>query len=335
MSATHQWPTAFNDATPSLHRAVDALLAQPDELGVTQALVVVQGGRILAEGYGPETTADSTLISWSMAKSVTQNLFGLMVGDGLLSIDDRAPIAEWANDERAAITIRDLMAMRSGLRFIEDYVDDSISHCIDMLFGAGKDDVAGYAASQPLEHPIGSVFSYASGTTNILCRIASQLLGPGPDGVGRYLDDRLFGPLGMTSATPKFDAAGTFIGSSFLYATARDFARFGEFNRLDGVWNGQRLLPEGWVSYARTPTPVPETENYGYGAQWWLWPWKDSFAAHGYEGQRILIVPEAELVLVRLGKTPETANLALRSALEAIVEAVASTIPRSVAGSLQ
>jgi CubicO group peptidase (beta-lactamase class C family) len=335
MSATHQWPTAFNDATPSLHRAVDALLAQPDELGVTQALVVVQGGRILAEGYGPETTADSTLISWSMAKSVTQNLFGLMVGDGLLSIDDRAPIAEWANDERAAITIRDLMAMRSGLRFIEDYVDDSISHCIDMLFGAGKDDVAGYAASQPLEHPIGSVFSYASGTTNILCRIASQLLGPGPDGVGRYLDDRLFGPLGMTSATPKFDAAGTFIGSSFLYATARDFARFGEFNRLDGVWNGQRLLPEGWVSYARTPTPVPETENYGYGAQWWLWPWKDSFAAHGYEGQRILIVPEAELVLVRLGKTPETANLALRSALEAIVEAVVSAIPRSVAGSLQ
>jgi CubicO group peptidase (beta-lactamase class C family) len=335
MSATHQWPTAFNDATPSLHRAVDALLAQPDELGVTQALVVVQGGRILAEGYGPETTADSTLISWSMAKSVTQNLFGLMVGDGLLSIDDRAPIAEWANDERAAITIRDLMAMRSGLRFIEDYVDDSISHCIDMLFGAGKDDVAGYAASQPLEHPIGSVFSYASGTTNILCRIASQLLGPGPDGVGRYLDDRLFGPLGMTSATPKFDAAGTFIGSSFLYATARDFARFGEFNRLDGVWNGQRLLPEGWVSYARTPTPVPETENYGYGAQWWLWPWKDSFAAHGYEGQRVLIVPEAELVLVRLGKTPETANLALRFALEAVVEAVASTIPRSVAGSLQ
>ena len=339
MSATHHWPTALDDASPTLRRAVDVLLVQPEELGVTQALVVVQGGRIIAEGYGPKTTADSTLISWSMAKSVTQNLFGLMVGDGLLSIDDRAPIAEWANDERAAITIRDLLAMRSGLRFVEDYVDDSISHCIDMLFGAGKDDVAGYAAAQSLERPIGSGFSYASGTTNILCRIASQLLGPGPEGVGRYLNDRLFGPLGMTSATPKFDAAGTFIGSSFLYATARDFARFGEFNRLDGVWNGQRLLPEGWVSYARTPTPVPETENYGYGAQWWLWPWKDSFAAHGYEGQRILIVPEAELVVVRLGKTPETANVALRSALEAIVEAVLGSTPRStpgsVAGSLQ
>jgi CubicO group peptidase (beta-lactamase class C family) len=335
MSATHHWPTALNEATPSLHRAVDALLAQPDELGITQALVVVRGGQIIAEGYGPGTSADSTLISWSMAKSVTQNLFGLMVGDGLLSIDDRAPIAEWVNDERAAITIRDLLAMRSGLRFVEDYVDDSTSHCIDMLFGAGKDDVAGYAASQPLEHPIGSVFSYASGTTNILCRIASQLLGPGPDGVGRYLIDRLFGPLGMMSTTPKFDTAGTFIGSSFLYATARDFARFGEFNRLDGVWNGERLLPEGWVSYARTPTPVPETENYGYGAQWWLWPWKDSFAAHGYEGQRILIVPEAELVIVRLGKTPEAANLALRSALEAIVEAVVGSTTSSVAGSLQ
>lgn len=335
MSATHQWPIAPDSATPTLRRAIETLLAQPDELGITQALVVVQGGRIIAEGYGPETTVDSTMISWSMAKSVTQNLFGLMVGDGLLSIDDRAPIAEWANDERAAITIRDLLAMRSGLRFIEDYVDDSISHCIDMLFGAGKDDVAGYAASQPLEQPIGSRFSYASGTTNILCRIASQLLGPGPDGVGAYLDERLFWPLGMTSATPKFDGVGTFIGSSFLYATARDFARFGEFNRRDGVWNGQRLLPEGWVSYARTPTPVPETENYGYGAQWWLWPWKDSFAAHGYEGQRILIVPEAELVVVRLGKTPETANVALRAALEAIVDSVVGPFPSSAAGALQ
>lgn len=322
MSTIHQWPTASDDATPALRTAVDYLLSQPEELGVTQALLVAQGGRIIAEGYGPEITAETTLISWSMAKSVTQNLFGLMAADGLLNVDDPAPIAEWASDERAAITIRDLLAMRSGLRFIEDYVDDSISHCIDMLFGAGKDDVAGYAASQPLEHPVGSLFSYSSGTTNILCRIASQLLGPGPDGVGRYLNERLFGPLGMTSATPKFDAAGTFIGSSFLYATARDFARFGEFNRLDGVWGGQRMLPEGWVSYARTPTPVPETENYGYGAQWWLWPWTDSFAAHGFEGQRILIVPEAELVVVRLGKTPESANPALRSAIEAMVHAV-------------
>jgi CubicO group peptidase (beta-lactamase class C family) len=264
------------------------------------------------------------LISWSMAKSVTQNLFGLLVSDGLISINDPAPIAEWANDERSAITVGDLLAMRSGLRFVEDYVDDAVSHCIDMLFGTGKEDVGRYAASQPLEHQIGSVFSYSSGTTNILCRIASQLLGPGPDGVGRYLNERLFGPLGMPSATAKFDAVGTFIGSSFLYATARDFARFGEFNRLDGIWNGRRILPEGWVSYARTPTPIPETENYGYGAHWWLWPWANSFAAHGYEGQRILIVPEAELVVVRLGKSPEAANPALRSAIEAVVDAVLS-----------
>jgi CubicO group peptidase (beta-lactamase class C family) len=332
MSTIHQWPTALSDASPALRRAVEHLLSQPPELGVTQALLVAQGGRIIAEGYGPETTSDSTLISWSMAKSVTQNLFGLMVGDGLLSVDDQAPIAEWANDARAAITIRDLLAMRSGLRFVEDYVDDAISDCIDMLFGNGKDDVAGYAAALPLEHPIGSMFSYSSGTTNILCRIASQLLGPGPDGVGRYLNERLFGPLGMTSAIAKFDAAGTFIGSSFLYATARDFARFGEFNRLDGVWGGQRLLPEGWVSYARTPIPVPETEAYGYGAHWWLWPWTESFAAHGFEGQRILIVPESELVVVRLGKTPESANPALRLALEAIVNAIAR--PTGSVGSL-
>ena len=322
MTLTNEWTTAYDQATPALTRSVQYLLDQPEALGVTEAIVVCQGGQILAEGYGPEITADATLISWSMAKSVTQNLFGLLVADGLINIDEPAPVEEWANDARRNITVRDLLAMRSGLRFVEDYVDDSISHCIEMLFGSGKDDVAGYAAAQPLENPIGSQFSYSSGTTNILCRIASQLVGKGPDGVGRYLNDRLFQPLGITSAIPKFDEAGTFIGSSFLYANARDFARFGEFNRLDGVWNGHRLLPEGWVSYARTPTPVPETENYGYGAHWWLWPWTNSFAAHGYEGQRVLIVPEAELVVVRLGKTPERANELLRYAIESVVNAV-------------
>ena len=321
-----EWPTAFNDASLGLRTAVDYLLSQPEELGLTQAILVAKQGRIIAEGYEPQVSPDTTLISWSMAKSVTQTLFGLLVADGLLSIDDQAPIPAWATDERSAITIRDLLAMRSGLRFIEDYVDDSVSDTIEMLFGSGKHDVASYAIAQPLQHPTGSQFSYSSGTTNILCQIASRILGPGPEGVGQYLQDRLFGPLGMTSAIPKFDEVGTFIGSSFLYATARDFARFGEFNRLDGVWNGERLLPEGWVSYARTPIPVPESENYGYGAHWWLWPWKDSFAAHGYEGQRILIVPEAELVVVRLGKTPEPAKQLLRTALEAVVAGAMETI---------
>ena len=109
----------------------------------------------------------------------------------------------------------------------------------------------------------------------------------------------------MDSAIPKFDAAGTFIGSSFLYATARDFARFGELYRNDGCWGGERLLPLGWVDHARTATPVPDTEQFGYGAHWWLWRDEpDSLGAHGYEGQRIIVAPHRELVLVRLGKTP-------------------------------
>ena len=231
MGSAHEWITAYERCPLGLGDAVNRLLSQPNELGETHGVVVAQAGRIIAEGYGPGIDAQSTLISWSMAKSVTQNLFGLLVGDGLISVDDKAPISEWANDARADITIRDLLAMRSGLRFVEDYVDDSISDCIEMLFGSGKNDVAAYAAARPLAYPIGSVFSYSSGTTNILCRIASQLVGPGPHGVGRYLSDRLFGPLGMSSAIAKFDDVGTFIGSSFVYCTARDFARFGEFNR--------------------------------------------------------------------------------------------------------
>jgi CubicO group peptidase (beta-lactamase class C family) len=317
-------PVDFDRAPPALNNVVQHVLSQPPQLGLTQAIVVLHRGVIIAEGYGPDVDAHSTLISWSMGKSMTHALVALLVDDGRLALDQRAPIREWANDARSQITVQHLLNMRSGLTFIEDYVDDTTSHCIDMLFGAGKDDVAGYAANLPLEHPVGDVWSYASGTTNILCRIAGEILG-GQEATHTYLRDRLFEPIGIRSAIPKFDAAGTFIGSSFVYATARDFARFGELYRNDGVWNGHRVLQPGWRDHARTPTAVPPTEDYGYGAHWWLWQWPNSFAAHGYEGQRVVIVPDRDLVVVRLGKTPEVHNAALRSTIEAIVEAVPLT----------
>ncbi len=315
-------PLDISLATPELRSAVGHLLSQPPELGLTLGILVMQNGTIIAEGYGPGSGSDSTLISWSMAKSFTHALIALLVDDKRLSLDQPAPVEEWANDERSQITIQHLLNMRSGLTFLEDYVDGSISNTIEMLFGSGKHDVASYASALPLEHRVGTHWSYSSGTTNILCRIARDVLG-GKEATYTYLRSRLFDPIGMSSsAVAKFDDAQTFIGSSFVYATTRDFARFGELYRNDGRWGDHQVLAPGWRDHARTPTDVPSSENYGYGAHWWLWPWQDSFAAHGYEGQRIMVVPEKDLVIVRLGKTPESQNDALRAALEAVVAAV-------------
>jgi CubicO group peptidase (beta-lactamase class C family) len=274
---------------------------------ITLAEIVVHKGEVVHETYGPDTGPDTTLISWSTGKSVTHALVGIAVRDGLLDLDAPAPVPEWAGDARSAITLRQLLHMTSGLRFIEDYVDDTISHCIDMLFGAGQADVAAYAAALPLDYEPGTVFSYSSGTTNIICRIVGEAVGGGEEGMRAFMARELFEPLGMTSADPRFDAAGTFIGSSFLYCTARDFARFGQLYLADGVWDGRRLLPKGWVDFARTPAPAPVEEDFGYGAHWWLWDghgFPGTFAAHGYEGQYIIVRPDRDLVVVRLGKTP-------------------------------
>jgi CubicO group peptidase (beta-lactamase class C family) len=276
------------------------------ELDRTLATVVVHRGRLVAERYHPEVSPDDTLISWSMAKSVTHALVGLLVADGRLDPSAPAPVPAWQRpgDPRGAITLQHLLTMTSGLRFVEDYVDDTVSDVIEMLFGSGKDDVAGFAAAFPLEHPPGSVFNYSSGTTNIIARIAGDAVGDA-DAVRDYLHRRLFEPTGMRSAVPRFDTAGTFIGSSFLYCTARDFARFGLLYARGGNWEGRPLLPSGWVDHARHPIGLPTGEECHYGAHWWLWePETAVFAAHGYEGQYLAIDPGRDLVLVRLGKTP-------------------------------
>jgi CubicO group peptidase (beta-lactamase class C family) len=293
-------------------------------IGQTLAFVVVVDGQIVAEDYGHGTTADTTLISWSMAKSFTHAILGCLAGDGLLDVGAPARVDAWADDERCEITVQQLLNMRSGLLFNEDYVDATTSHCIDMLFGDGAGDVAGYAAALPLQHRPGSVWSYASGTTNILCRIAGDMIGGGPEGFRDYARRRLLVPLGMESATLRFDAAGTFIGSSFLYATAREFAAFGELYRNEGRVNGDQILPELWTRHAVVPTEVPSSETHGYGAHWWLWPEIDGFAAHGYEGQRILVVPSLGATIVRLGKTVEADRVAMERYLWRIIEALST-----------
>jgi CubicO group peptidase (beta-lactamase class C family) len=281
-------------------RLLEEALRQPPEIGLTLAVTVRRHDELVASAYGPDTTADTALLSWSTAKSITHALVGILVRQGRLNIHQPAAVAEWADpaDPRHAITVDQLLRMSSGLHFVEDYVDDRISDTMKMLFGDGQRDMAGFAAAMALDHRPGTCFNYSSGTTNIICRLIGQIVGGGQAGMEAFLQAELFGPLGMTSATARFDESGTFVGSSYVYATAEDFARFGQLY-LDG---GRDILPAGWVAYAASPTPTPPEETDGYGAHWWLHG--GLLYASGYEGQYIFVVPEKDLVVVRLGKTP-------------------------------
>jgi CubicO group peptidase (beta-lactamase class C family) len=282
----------------------------PDDLNETHALIIVQGGKLITERYWAGFGPDVTCPSWSKAKSITQALVGILVRDGKIDIHAPADVPEWheaPNDPRAAITLDLLMRMSSGLAFREDYVDDQASDVIGMLFGAGKDDAGHFAASFPLAHEPGSFWSYSSGTTNIIARCAAKAAGLyGPD-FERFMRARLLDVIGMKSAQPKFDAAGTFIGSSFCYASPRDFAKFGLLYLRDGVWESTRILPEGWMDYARTATyqqPEAVAEGTPYGAQWWLGiAGPGSFSANGYQGQFTVCIPDLDMVIVRHGKT--------------------------------
>jgi CubicO group peptidase (beta-lactamase class C family) len=302
---TKDWPRADIPATADrarLMRLVDRAFADPPELQQTHALVVVQHGRLLLERYGAGRSATDTCPSWSMAKSITHALVGMLVKDGRLDIYASPAVPEWQTpgDPRRAITLDHLLRMSSGLAFVEEYMPDKPSDVIAMLFGEGKDDVAHFAASFPLAHKPGSFWSYSSGTSNIVARIAAQAAGG--TGFEAFMRQRLFGPLGMESADPKFDTAGNFIGSSYCFCTARDFARFGLLYMRDGVWDGARLLPPGWVDYARTPTWQQPVEQGRYGAHWWLdIAGEGSFSANGYEGQFTVIVPQKDLIVVRHG----------------------------------
>jgi CubicO group peptidase (beta-lactamase class C family) len=293
----------------SLEGMIEQAFGAPGDLGETWALVIVQSGRLIFERYGAGRTADDTCRSWSMAKSITHALAGILALDGSLDIHAPADVPEWrANgDPRGAITLDQLLRMSSGLDFVEAYSPDAPSDVIEMLFGKGAADVAAFAAASPLAHPPGTFFSYSSGTTNIVSRCLARALGAQGAAFEAFMRERLFGPIGMTSAEPRFDAAGTFIGSSFCFATARDFARFGLLYLRDGLWDGERVLPRGWVDYARTPTfQQPDCIDGPYGAHWWLdLAGPGSFSANGYEGQYIVICPDRDLIIVRNGVTAE------------------------------
>lgn len=319
----------FDDLAAGLDRAFDP---EPSPFASTHALLIEQSGQIVAERYAEGFDETSTFISWSMAKSMISAACGVLIGDGRLDLDAPAPVDEWRADDRAAITLRHLLAMRSGLAWTEEYVDDAQSDVIEMLFGSAKPDAAGYAIAQPLAHEPGAEWLYSSGTSNIISRVVGDVVATDAGAVSpteregamrSFLADRLFGPAGMTSAEPKFDEAGTFIASSFVFATARDFAAFGRLFANYGMVGTSRVLPEGWVAEStRVQATCPDT-GQGYGLQWWT-PQSDPnrFSANGYEGQTILVAPDLDAVLVRLGKTPdlETNHAQLRSLYADLLE---------------
>ena len=314
---TEQWPAGELPPTVDLTPLLDEVCDNDGPLAETFAVLVVHRGRIVAERYQgalehfdrPPTpvTAETPLLSWSMAKSVLHAGVGLLVGAGRLDLDAPAPVPEWADpgDPRHAITLRQLLAMRDGLDFAEEYVEGNVSDTIEMLFGDGQSDMAHFAAERPLAAPPGTRFNYSSGTSNIISGIVARTVGPG-ESYARFLHSRLFGPLGMTSADPEFDEAGTWVASSTLRASARDYARFGQLYLRAGMWDGVRLLPSGWVDDARTWVSEDPDDASPYGAHWWgvAGDTLGTFRASGFEGQSITLCPSLDLMVVRLGKTP-------------------------------
>ncbi|MFT3811531.1 MAG: serine hydrolase [Micropepsaceae bacterium] len=276
-------------------------------MGETHAFIAIHKGRIVAERYlGGAYTPDATYPSWSMAKSITQLLTGFLVAEG--KVDAAAPFdaPEWREpgDPRATISWTDLLQMASGLTFREDYIDGGVSDVIEMLFASGAGDMGAFAASKPLEAPPGTRFNYASGTTNILARALKDLVGGGEAGMRAFMQTRLFGPLGIEKKIPKFDGSGTFIGSSYCFMRAEDFARFGLLALRGGNWRGQQILPKSWIDFARTPGPAQPEDGRGYGAQWWLNMFSPGgFSMNGYEGQWVACCPHRDLILVRHGKS--------------------------------
>jgi CubicO group peptidase (beta-lactamase class C family) len=270
----------------------------------------VLGGHIVAERYAPGFDATMPLIGWSMTKMATNALVGIAVQNGKLALADKELLPEWRGNRRRDITLDQLLRMTSGLSFNEDYEDHS-SDVIQMLFVKG--DKAGLAASKPLQYSPGSHWSYSSGTSNIIARVLRQRFAEERDYL-RFPREQLFQPLGMRSVVLEPDESGTFVGSAFMYASARDWARLGLLYLHDGVWHGRRLLPEGWVSYSLMPTRgAPDAR---YGAHIWLklpqspglgepaMP-KDAYYMLGHDQQIVAVVPSRDLVIVRLGLTRE------------------------------
>jgi CubicO group peptidase (beta-lactamase class C family) len=305
-----------------LARAVDTLFTA-EGMGETRAVIVMHDGRIVAERYGEPYGEETRFVSWSMAKTVTGVMIGMLVADGKLNLDETPPIPKWqrSGDPRGGITLRQLMQMRSGLRHSETTEPAYDADTVKMLFLEGRDDMAAYAEAQPMEASPGAKFEYSTATTVILADIAARVLTDSSDREARrkavddFLKARIFTPLGMYSMIPEYDRAGTLIGGSLIHGTARDWAKFGEFLRRKGSVKGAQLVPRGWIEFMTSPSP----RSPDYGGQTWLnrgsgtdrnvlFAGKgpaSAFSMVGHLGQYVVVAPDRGLTVVRLGKTDD------------------------------
>lgn len=320
----------------ALRGAIDPLF-DDDLMGQTRALLVMRDGRIVAERYAPGFGPDTKLLSWSMAKSVTAVLVGLMVADGRLALDSPLPVPAWSQpgDPRGRITLRQLLTMSSGLGHVEDGEPVTDGDTVRMLFLDGARDMAGFAEAKPLAHPPGDRFSYSTGSTLILTDLMTRMLTNSADPDARrramqmFIDGRLKAPGRLPSLTPEYDAAGTMIGGSILHMTARDYGRFGELLRRRGKGpGGHQILPEKWIDLMTTPS----ARNPAYGLHLWLnressesalMPGQapaNLFGCVGHNGQYILVSPSQRLTVVRIGMSPDKdQRRAVRTALARLV----------------
>ena len=317
-----------------LARAVDDLFTA-EGIGETRAVLVMHGGEIVAERYAEGYGRQTPFVGWSMSKTVTALLIGALVSEGRLALDDSPPIPAWqrTGDPRGEITLRQLLQMRSGLRHEEKADPVYTSPEVRMMFLDGRDDMAGWAEAQPLEHEAGAVHQYSTATSVILADIAARVLAPDGSADERqrvmadFFASRLAGPLRAPSFLAEFDAAGTMMGGSMIWATARDWGKLGELLRNKGSVRGTQLVPRSWIEFMTSPSPrAPD-----YGAHLWLnrdsgeervvlYPEQgpsSAFAAVGHLGQYVIVSPAQKLTIVRLGKTDDEQRRAL---VEAIAE---------------
>ncbi len=316
------WP-AGNQIMPSQDPAIAAIL---DDVALTgpgmRAVIVAQNGRILAERYGQGFDDKTPLLGWSMTKTVNAAIIGTLVRDGKLELNKADLFPEWKTDNRSVITVADLMAMSSGLEFNEDYGD--VTDITRMLYL--QPDMAAFARDKPLAGLTGKTFSYSSGTTVLLSRIWQDAIG-GADVALAYPRSALFDPLNMASATLEADAAGTFSGSSYMYANARDWARFAQMLLDNGNAGGTQILPPEFVAMMHEPVAASDTGfgvQYGKGQVWLKGPSgttpddqdpdtgfalpSDIYWMEGHDGQSIAIIPSKKMIVLRMGLTPSKLN---------------------------
>ena len=283
----------------------------------TRAVLVLYKDQIIAEKYSEGFTKDSRILGWSMTKSIMSTVFGILEHQQKINIQDKAPVESWQNDARKEITIHNLLQMNSGLEWDENY--DEISDATKMLFL--ERDMTKVQEEKPLIGKPNETWNYSSGTSNLLSGILRDQF----KNHQSYLDfwyTNLIDKIGMNSMILESDLAGNYVASSYAWATTRDWGKFGLLYLHNGAWNGEELFTKEWVDYVTTPTP---TSNGSYGAQFWLNTEKqlkdvsqNMYFADGYQGQRVYILPDEDLVIVRFGLSWFEENEFLKGIIQSI-----------------